>query len=143
MSEHLNDEIYSETLGETLTRHNTALFTFIGESAIGPHRVYDHVFISGENEEGEAEFYAYIFNDHKDYETLFEHIKLYRWPQHLNLTEVSEMDQRAFDMTHGISDEDTVFPSDWNNYPQLEAGDDLPPDPNHYDLDGDEGKGTE
>lgn len=134
-----NDEIYSETLGETLTRFNTSLFTFIGESAIGPHSVFNHVFIQGETDD--QEYMAYIFADHKDYESLFEHIKKNYWPQHNNLNDVSEMDQYAFEVTHGGPAPET-FPSSWNNHPQLEAGDDLPPDPNTYDLDND-GRGDE
>lgn len=107
----MSESLYSEKLNLDLTPENTSLFNFLGESAIGPHCVFNHIFIQKEDDEGEVEFYAYVFADHDDYDDIVRHIRKHRFPQHLNLPEVAEMDQIAFEATHG--EITPTFPEEW------------------------------
>lgn len=102
---------------EHIHRGNTRLYNFIGESALlGPHDVYDHIFITEEDEDGEMTSAAYIFKDNEHYEHVAAHIRLYNFEQHLNVARPVPLDVTAFEVTHGITDsEDLVFPEDWND----------------------------
>lgn len=100
---------------ELLTRHNTSLFSFLGESAIlGPLKVYNHIFIHEQQTETQEEYAIYIFADNENYEEIRRHAARHNFPQHLNLTYVSEGDQYAFDITHGIDNGELVFPAEWD-----------------------------
>lgn len=95
---------------EYLHRWNTSQFTFLGELA-----VYNHVFIVTEETEDEASGW-YMFNTADAYEEVVDFIKEHDLPQHLNLTQTSEMDMSAW-YTHymGASLIADSFPEEWTD----------------------------
>jgi len=77
-----------------LNRRNTSLFTFIGANACK-----DHIFIVlGENDDGTCEG-TYIFQEFMEqgFIAIENHIIAHDFPQHLNLNDVSKIDEDAFE----------------------------------------------
>ena len=85
-------------------RGNARLYTHMGHLAI-----YDHVFVSSDNELG-----FYIFNFVEGYHTLAHFMVQNEFPAYLNMTEVSQVDIDAYDriIQKSIGDIDTV-PDSW------------------------------
>lgn len=111
------DEMWLElpTGMEHVTRFNTELYRYIGESALlGEHSNYNRVEIVERDEEGEIESCAVVFQDNEEYENLSRFMLRWNYPQHFNLSRVSEFAQFAFDACHGISEDETTFPERWN-----------------------------
>lgn len=92
-----------------MTRHNSALFTHLGELAM-----YDHIFVQFD-EQGNDQFGAYIFRQNDSFNTLAQFILEHDFPMHLNATEVSDCDRDAFDRSIEKEASDSDFlPDDWN-----------------------------
>lgn len=93
-----------------LHRWNTSHFTFLGDLAL-----YDHVFIITE-ETDESQSGYYLFSTADEYEEITDFIKDQELPQHLNLTEVTEMDLQAW-YYHYLGDTllDKSFPEEWTH----------------------------
>jgi hypothetical protein len=99
---------------ENIRRDNTKLYTFIGSSALlGPHDVYDHVWIEEQDDEGEMQSVAYVFRDSEHFNTLLNHIRKHQFEQHLYLNKPYPVDVIAFEATHGIKDGDLFLPEGW------------------------------
>lgn len=92
--ENLDIEINGEPF--EINRHNTSLFTFIGQLAC-----YDHVFIVlQDNGSGTVEGTHIFEADAKmtdAYTVIAGHIQEYDYPMHLNLNEVAQIDGEAFE----------------------------------------------
>lgn len=73
------------------TRDNTSLFTFIGNLASR-----NHVFIVYEIIDEENAYGSYIFPTNRLYEGLRDYLIINQYPLHMNLTSVSETDERAY-----------------------------------------------
>ena len=95
---------------EYLHRWNTSQFTFLGDLA-----VYNHVFIITHETDEEASGW-YMFNTADAYEEVIDFIRENELPQHLNLTECSEMDLTAW-FSHYMGDALTgeSFPEEWSS----------------------------
>lgn len=90
------------------TRDNTSLFTFLGRAAL------DHVFIKEEETETNTMMGTYIFSSHKMYEKMAEYIFENDYPMYLNLREVAQCDQTAWDdMVHQQVEEYEGIPEGW------------------------------
>lgn len=88
------------------TRHNTSLFTFLGELSC-----YDHVFILKDEETGEG---GYLFKNQTVFNDLGAFIVAHSFPMHLNMTEVAECDQDAFNGTfYRDIRSNRSFPPEW------------------------------
>jgi len=108
-NKHMPDKALELTINgqEVLaTRHNTAMFTFLGDLAC-----YDHVFICVNEEEGSG---AYLFKNQQIWRDLAGFIMENQFPMHLNLPEVAECDVDAFNGTfYGDIRHMDSFPADW------------------------------
>lgn len=84
---HLNGEPFE------VNRFNTSLFTFLGHNAIK-----NHVFIVIEEHESDTDV-TRIWEEFMEpaYIALENHIIAHDYPQHLNLTQVSQIDEDAFE----------------------------------------------
>lgn len=88
------------------TRHNTAMFTFLGDLAI-----YDHVFVLTNEETNSG---AYLFKNQEIWQDLAGFCIEHQYPMHLNMEEVAECDQKAFEATMftDVRSADS-FPAEW------------------------------
>lgn len=76
-----------------LTRYNTQLYTFFGRIAIK-----NHVFvITREDDETVAGVHIWEAFQTEPYTHIKQHIEKYKYPQYLNLTEIAECDELAFE----------------------------------------------
>lgn len=104
-----NEPVLEITMnGEKLlaTRDNTSLFTFVGELAC-----FDHVFIVTDEENNVG---GYLFRNQEIFPQLAGFLFENMYPMHLNLPEVAECDQRAFDATmYGDIRSTDTFPETW------------------------------
>lgn len=89
-----------------MDRNNSALFTFLGDLAM-----HDHVFVltNAENNSG-----SYIFRHSPVFDAISEYMMENDFPMHLNMTEVAECDQQAFQkcLEQEAADLDGI-PDDW------------------------------
>jgi hypothetical protein len=92
--------------GETYRadRHNTSLFTFLGELGC-----YDHVFVSLAEDEC-----VYLFKNQQIWKDLVGFIMENEFPMHFNLNEVAECDRDAYNATF-LSDlaQTNTVPKEW------------------------------
>lgn len=87
-------------------RHNTAMFTFLGELA-----VYDHIFVLTDEETNSG---AYLFKNQDVWKELAGFLIEHEFPMHLNMDEVAECDRNAFDATmYGDIRSNKSFPQGW------------------------------
>lgn len=73
------------------TPENTSLFNFLGHLAC-----YNHVFIQLGDEDEETMTGTYVFSTHPVYRQMAEYMMQNGYPMHLNLRQVAECDQNAF-----------------------------------------------
>lgn len=92
------------------TRDNTSLFTFLGRTAL------DHIFVNTEvDEENEKVMIGtYIFRCHRMFEPMEDYMVVNDYPLHLNLPEVADCDEEAFNrMVHQQATDIDTIPADW------------------------------
>lgn len=98
-----------------VTRDNTTLFTFLGRVGINLS-MYDHVFITrGDADEEGTTNGMYIFRANSGFDALEEYLITYDYPALLNMREVPQCDQDAFNkMIHdSTNDLDEGVPDSW------------------------------
>lgn len=89
-------------------RHNTSLFNFIGDLA-----TRNHVFVVMGDDDG-IPTGAYIFQHNEVYPRIVEHMIEHNYPLHLNMTEVAECDEDAFQKSlDQIAEGSFDLPEDW------------------------------
>jgi len=80
-----------------MDRYNSALFTFIGRNALGEDlSLRNHVFFT--YKENDKDMMSYIFPMSPVYEELEDFMYEYDFPLHLNLTEVQDCDEQAYQL---------------------------------------------
>lgn len=90
------------------TRENTSLFTFLGELAC-----YDHIFLVFDEENSEI---GYLFKNQEQWTDMAQFLSDNDFPMHLNLQEVAEVDQQAFEATfYADVRQSETFPQEWTN----------------------------
>lgn len=97
--------------GEEVLAHrwNTSLYAYMGELA-----AYNHIFIAHEETEEGRTLGSYLFQSNPQYAPTVAFVQAQNFPQHINLTEVAECDERVFDYVHyRKSREDESFPDEW------------------------------
>lgn len=89
-------------------RHNTMLFTFMGELAC-----YDHIFLMlEETPEGVAG--RYMWSSNESYPKLKEYMLEHNYTTYLNVQEISDEDKSSWE-EHHLKDirRDDTFPETW------------------------------
>lgn len=107
---------YSDGVERRLDRFNSALYTFIGKTALGEdNSARDHVYHRFEND-GERQG-TYIFRNSDAFATIAQYMMENEFTLHLNMTEVAECDENAYQMmidkevkNQQVPDE---IPEDW------------------------------
>lgn len=91
-------------------RDNTTLYTFLGKLAC-----YNHIFVVTDKEASNG---FYIFNDLSVYEEMANYMFENDYPMHLNLPEVAECDNDAWNRhIHDLCNDDLEngVPEEWEN----------------------------
>lgn len=104
------DAIAKVNIGEdeyVMHRYNSALFTHLSHLMM-----YDHIYLDG----GEDQTGAYIFRSNDGYNNLRLWMKRNKFVSHLNLTEVAECDQSAFEESIRLQTRDlqVAMPEDFH-----------------------------
>ena len=97
-----------------MDRSNSALFTFLGRNAMGEDlSLRNHVFVHYQQDEKDR--YSYIFRRSPVFEDLQEFMLEYDFPQHLNLPELAECDEEAYQMMidKEVDDQQFDLPDNW------------------------------
>lgn len=114
MSNHAEDELMlhiGEGMEFLMTRHNTRLYTFIGNLA-----TRNHLFLI--LEETEDSYMGHrVFAHNDSYPALAYFMVEHEYPMNLNSTEVPELDEEAFqrslDQLTDSDDTPDTLPDDW------------------------------
>lgn len=94
-----------------MTRENTSLFTFMGNLA-----TRNHVFMAlGYDEERDEGSCMYVFSFNPNYAPLAKFLAQHNFPAHLNLTEVSDTDERAFQQALSTIGQTGTFDKELSN----------------------------
>lgn len=107
-----NDAFIKLETGESgqvvATRHNTSLFSFIGELSM-----YNHIFVVTEDCETTSKG-MYVFNQNPNYARIARYMVDNTYPMHLHLTDVAPCDVEAFErvIATDVGEFDTI-PADW------------------------------
>jgi hypothetical protein len=91
----------------TATRKNATVFTFLGDLAC-----YDHIFLNLTDEIDDANI-GYIWCSSPNYEKLANFMDENKFPMHLNMPEVHEMDVRHFETEHYGDIRSSDFVPEW------------------------------
>lgn len=101
-----------------MDRGNSALFTFVGKTALGGDNcLRNHVFVRIEQEE--TTYGTYIFARNPVFNEIVSYMLQNDFPAHLNMLEVAECDERAYQLMldqemKGETIED-FLPDDWTD----------------------------
>jgi hypothetical protein len=92
-----------------MTRHNARLYTFAGTLA-----TRNHVFLTHEQEDEERAYGTYIFAHNPGYEPLEDFMAFHEYPMILNMNEIQQCDEDAFQNSMGgLSFDEDFIPDDW------------------------------
>ena len=108
MSEHLNLNLGGEPF--EMTPDNASLFTFVGQGAL-----YNHVFLQQEELEENRVRGTYVFSTSQSFQPLMNFMLEQGYPMHLNLRQVAQCDQDAYEqvIAQQLDDLDSGLPEGW------------------------------
>jgi len=92
-----------------MTRENTSLFTFLGESAM-----YNHIFFQKERLDGNRIAGTYLFRPNPNFTKLRAFMEEHHYPMHINLLQPAQCDLDAFN-AHYFKDLNDIsyIPDEW------------------------------